>query len=203
EELGFIPLITQSDPSFESLLDNGVHQGWYDVDNTLQLMILQWIFIPWLHAELDAYCDHILPHGVLELVFSSPQDYGALDLMFMVDKAALKHVHQLYINTGHLVFDLVPCPLHVLLEECYNDLGHPTVTCLTIWHIYLDLLHAVQDHALHSDLPTSPADTDADDNLPLLKGQCDLPFNDNDDGYYYMGGVGGGLGPPWMGQCDK
>ncbi|KAI6146513.1 hypothetical protein EDD17DRAFT_1651475, partial [Pisolithus thermaeus] len=259
EELGFIPLVTQSDPrsenfgianaqtmlrqwhdpalegtlqhrwmqsrknikpeimwsqlrrrftpGFESLRDEGVNQGWYDVDNTLQLMIFQWIFIPWLQAELDAYrdrvnytakhrdCNKILPHGVPELVFSSPQDYGALDLKFMVDKATLKHVHQLYINTGHPVFDLVPRPLHEVLEECYNDLGCPTVTRLTVWHVYLDLLHAVQDHAtLHLDLPTSPADADANDNLPLLEGQRDLPFNDNDDGYYYMGGVGGGLG---------
>ncbi|KAI5981231.1 hypothetical protein EDD15DRAFT_2535399 [Pisolithus albus] len=108
----------------------------------------------------------------------------------MVDKAALKHVHQLYINTGHPVFDLVPRPLHEVLEECYNDLGRPAVTRLTVWRVYLDLLRAVRDHAtLHLDLPTSPADADADDDLPLLKGQCDLPFNDNDDGYYYMGGI--------------
>ncbi|KAI6123167.1 hypothetical protein EDD16DRAFT_1476474, partial [Pisolithus croceorrhizus] len=100
-----------------------------------------------------------------------------------------------YINSSHPVFNLVPHPLNVLLEEYYNDLGQPTVTHLTVWHIYLDLLHAVQDHAILPDLPTSPpADADADNDLPLLKGQCDLPFNDNNDSYYYMGGVGGGLG---------
>ncbi|KAI6105965.1 hypothetical protein EDD16DRAFT_1730184 [Pisolithus croceorrhizus] len=215
EELGFIPLITQSDPGsenfgianaqtmlhqwhdpalegtlqhrFKSLLDEGVNQGWYDVDNTLQLSVTQYDLLMDLHT--------ILLHGVPELVFSSPQDYGALDLKFMVNKATLKHVRQLYINTGHPVFDLVPRPLHEVLEECYNDLGHPAVTRLTIWHVYLDLLHAMQDHAtLHLDLPTSPADADANDDLPLLEGQHDLPFNDNNDGYYYMGSVGGGLG---------
>ncbi|KAI6113609.1 hypothetical protein EDD16DRAFT_1693689 [Pisolithus croceorrhizus] len=138
EELGFIPLVTQSDPrsenfgianaqtmlrqwhdpalegtlqhrwmqsrknikpeimwsqlrrrftpGFESLRDEGVNQGWYDVDNTLQLMIFQWIFIPWLQAELDAYRDRVnytAKHrdcNKAKLVFSSPQDYGALDL---------------------------------------------------------------------------------------------------------------------------
>ncbi|KAI5991633.1 hypothetical protein EDD15DRAFT_2448524 [Pisolithus albus] len=264
EELGFIPLVTQSDPGsenfgianaqtmlrqwhdsalegtlqhrwmrtrknikpeimwsqlrrrftpgFESLLDDGVHQGWYDVDNTLQRMIFRWIFIPWLQAELDAYRDRvnhtakrrdrnkILPHGVPELMFTSPQDYGALDLKFMVDKDALKHVRRLYINTGHPVFDLVPRPLNALLEEYYNDLGRPAVTRLTVWRVYLDLLHAVQgyatqDCALLPDLPIStPASADADNDLPLLEGQRDLPFNDTNDGYYYMGGVGGGLG---------
>ncbi|KAI6167932.1 hypothetical protein EDD17DRAFT_1882904 [Pisolithus thermaeus] len=258
EELGFIPLITQSDPGlenfgianaqtmlrqwhdsalegtlqhqwmrarknikpeimwsqlrrrftpgFESLLEDGVHQGWYDVDNTLQRMIFRWIFIPWLQVELDAYQDHDLPHGMPELMFTSPQDYGALDLKFMVDKAALKHVRRLYVNTGHPVFDLVPRPLNALLEEHYNDLGRPAVTRLTVWRIYLDLLHAVQDRTLLPDLPTSlPANADANDDLPLLEGQRDLPFNDNDEGYYYMGGVGGGLGldENHMHQLDK
>ncbi|KAI6124672.1 hypothetical protein EV401DRAFT_1886246 [Pisolithus croceorrhizus] len=183
EEFGFIPLVTQSDPGlenfgianaqtmlcqwhdhtlegtlqhqFEMLLDDGIHQGWYDVDNMLQLF----------------------------------------SLMFMVDKAALKHIHQLYVNTSHVVFDLVPRPLNAHLEEHYNDLGCPTITCQTIWHIYLDLLHTIQDHALILHLHTSlSASTDVDDELPLLKGQHDLPLNETDQGYYYMGGVGGGLG---------
>ncbi|KAI5997274.1 hypothetical protein F5J12DRAFT_725316, partial [Pisolithus orientalis] len=42
-------------PSFESLLEYGVHQGWYDIDNTLQCMIFWWIFIPWLQEELNGY----------------------------------------------------------------------------------------------------------------------------------------------------
>ncbi|KAI6010307.1 hypothetical protein BKA83DRAFT_4068763, partial [Pisolithus microcarpus] len=131
----------------------------------------------------------ILPHGVPELMFTSPQDYGALDLKV-----------SFLCHNFHPIFDLVPRPLNALLEEHYNDLGCPTVTCLTIWHIYLDLLHAVQDYAMQDcallpDLPTSPlASADADNDLPLLKGQCNLPFNDANDGYYYMGSVGGGLG---------
>ncbi|KAL4079454.1 hypothetical protein J3A83DRAFT_4185472 [Scleroderma citrinum] len=77
-----IPLVTQSDPGtenfgivnvqmllqqmhdlalegFEVLLESGVDAGWYDPDNTLQLMIFHWVFIPWLQVELDNYQDHI------------------------------------------------------------------------------------------------------------------------------------------------
>ncbi|KAI6045940.1 hypothetical protein EDC04DRAFT_3024877 [Pisolithus marmoratus] len=149
-------------PSFKSVLEHGVHKGWFNIDNTLQL---------------------------------TPQDYGALDLKFMVDRAALKHVRQLYVNSSHPVFDLVPSPLNTHLEACYNDLGCPAVTHHTVWDIYLDLLHAVQDHALSLlHLSTSlSTGADADDSLPLIKGQCNLPFNDMDGSYYYMGGVGGGL----------
>ncbi|KAI6037299.1 hypothetical protein BKA83DRAFT_4486298 [Pisolithus microcarpus] len=194
-EIMWSQLCQRFTPGFETLLEDGVHQGWYDIDNTLQLMIFRWIFIPWLQAELDAYRDRVLPHGIPELIFSLPQDYGALDLKFMVNKAALKHVRRLYVNTNHAVFDLVPHLLSAHLEECYNNLGCPTISRQTVWHIYLDLLHTIQDDALMLRHHTSlSANTDADDELPLLEGQHDLPFNETDQGYYYMGGVGGGLG---------
>lgn len=194
-------------PGFESLLDHGVHQGWYDIDNTLQRMIFRWIFIPWLQEELDSYRDRVNhtakrrdrnkvhPHGVAELIFDSPQDYGTLDLKFMVDRAALKHVRELYVDANHPVFDLVPRALIAHLEECYNILGRPAITRFTVWDVYLHLLHAVQDRALLPSLSVSlSADTEANDSLPLLDGQRDLPLHETNDGYYYMGGVGGGLG---------
>ncbi|KAG1729104.1 uncharacterized protein EDB91DRAFT_1060156 [Suillus paluster] len=46
-------------PGFETLLDHGVNEGWYDVGNTLQNMVFCWVFIPWLQRELDAYRDRI------------------------------------------------------------------------------------------------------------------------------------------------
>lgn len=114
----------------------------------------------------------------------------------MVDKAATAHVRQLYIDPDHAVFDLVPGPLNVHLEECYNELGRPAVTRQTVWAMYLDLLHLVQDHAARlPPLPTYATIEQAESagSLPLLEGQRDLPFNEEGD-HYYMGGVGGGLG---------
>ncbi|KAJ8584139.1 hypothetical protein M405DRAFT_915675 [Rhizopogon salebrosus TDB-379] len=46
-------------PGFETLLDQGVNEGWYDAGNTLQNMVFRWVFIPWLQQELDAYRDRI------------------------------------------------------------------------------------------------------------------------------------------------
>ncbi|KAG2335890.1 hypothetical protein BDR05DRAFT_978886 [Suillus weaverae] len=78
-------------PGYENYLDSGVDAGWYDCDNTLQCLIFRWIFIPWLQHELDGYKDHInntakrhdrnkvLPHGVPNLIYDSPGDFGALD----------------------------------------------------------------------------------------------------------------------------
>ncbi|KAG2343760.1 hypothetical protein BDR05DRAFT_975793 [Suillus weaverae] len=78
-------------PGFENLLDAGVHNGWYDAGNTLQIMIFCWIFIPWLQTELNAYKDRVnntakhrdrnkvLPHGIPELIYNSLEDFGAPD----------------------------------------------------------------------------------------------------------------------------
>jgi len=115
---------------------------------------------------------------------------------FMVDDEAVTHVRELYIKPGLPVFDLVPGPLNEHLEECYNQIGRPSVTRSTVWDIYLDILHTVQARAtLLPSLPTLAAiqATDAAVALPLLQGQGDLPFNEETD-RYYMGGVGGGLG---------
>jgi hypothetical protein len=54
-------------------------------------MVFRWVFIPWLQRELDAYQDRvnntrkrrdrnkILPHGVPNLVYQSPENFGALN----------------------------------------------------------------------------------------------------------------------------
>ncbi|KAG2112919.1 hypothetical protein BD769DRAFT_1391758 [Suillus cothurnatus] len=81
-EITWSQLWCQFTPSFETHLDAGVESGWYDSDNTLQVMIFHWVFIPWLQCELDRYqdcvnntlkrldCNKVLPH----------EDFGALDL---------------------------------------------------------------------------------------------------------------------------
>ncbi|KAL4065979.1 hypothetical protein J3A83DRAFT_4190273 [Scleroderma citrinum] len=73
EKFGVIPMVTQSDPGtenfeivwsqfqcqftpgFEALLEKGMDSGWYDPDNTLQLMTFWWLFIPWLQQEMNNY----------------------------------------------------------------------------------------------------------------------------------------------------
>ncbi|KAG1874867.1 hypothetical protein F4604DRAFT_1880769 [Suillus subluteus] len=46
-------------PGFEALLDHCVLSAWYDTNNTLQLILFHWVFIPWLQQELDAYQDRL------------------------------------------------------------------------------------------------------------------------------------------------
>ncbi|KIK28196.1 hypothetical protein PISMIDRAFT_76947, partial [Pisolithus microcarpus 441] len=90
-EIAWSQLRRRFSPGFESLLDTGVDAGWYDPDNMLQLMVFHWVFIPWLQVKLNNYQDRInnsrkrrdkrkvLPHGIPELIYTCPGDYGALD----------------------------------------------------------------------------------------------------------------------------
>ncbi|KAI6040469.1 hypothetical protein EDC04DRAFT_1487938 [Pisolithus marmoratus] len=54
-EIAWSQLRCRFSPGFEALLEEGGDAGWYDMDNTLQLMVFRWVFIPWLQAELDNY----------------------------------------------------------------------------------------------------------------------------------------------------
>ncbi|KIK14796.1 hypothetical protein PISMIDRAFT_59358, partial [Pisolithus microcarpus 441] len=135
-------------PGFETILEQGVKEGWYDIDNTLERLVFRWLFIPWLQQELDAYRDRVnntakrrdrnkvLPHGVPNLIYDDPGDYEALDFKVKVDPAAVEHVQALYITPSHPVFDLVPPAFGVFIEECYEHMGRPPITRENVWTLY-------------------------------------------------------------------
>ncbi|KIK92391.1 hypothetical protein PAXRUDRAFT_147455, partial [Paxillus rubicundulus Ve08.2h10] len=167
-----------------------------------------WLFIPWLQQELDAYKDRVnntrkhrdrnkvLPHGIPQLIHTSPEDYAALDFKVMVDPAALKNVHGLYIQPTHSVFNLIPTALANFIEDHYNLLNRPMVTCTSIWAVYHQLLGVLQQQvAMPPLLASIEADLldDSDEDIPLLLASEDLPFHETGT-HYYMGGMGGGRG---------
>ncbi|KIK73658.1 hypothetical protein PAXRUDRAFT_177824, partial [Paxillus rubicundulus Ve08.2h10] len=202
-EIAWSQLQRRLAPGFEGLLNEGVDSDWYDLDNTLQLMVFQWLFIPWLQQELDNYqscinntrkrCDRkkVLPHGIPELIHTCAADYGALDFKIMVNQGAIDHVHQLYINPNHVVFKLVSPPLSAFLELCYNELGCPPVEREMIWTIYCSTLELIRQC---EEVPAILMAIDANNTvengeMALLEGLRNLPETD-----YYIGGVGNGMG---------
>ncbi|KAF9218769.1 hypothetical protein BS17DRAFT_790731 [Gyrodon lividus] len=199
-EIAWSQLHRRFAPDFESLRNKGVDSGWYDPDNTLQLMLFHWLFIPWLQNELDQYRDHVnntqkcwdrnkmLPHGIPELIHTCAKDYSALDFKIMVSCEAIEHIRQLYIKPDHIVFNLLPAPLCTFIKECYAQLGSPVIHCRSIWTIYLQLLKLLQQHVEIAPI-LMVINTNTVEEIPLMGGLADLPEND-----YYMGGVGNGQG---------
>ncbi|KAG1796073.1 uncharacterized protein HD556DRAFT_1234916, partial [Suillus plorans] len=183
-------------PGFENYLDSGVDAGWYDCDSTLQRLIFRWVFIPWLQRELDGYKDRInntakrhdrnkvLPHGVPNLIYDSPGDFGALDFKIVLEPGTIDHVRNLYVDLNHAVFELVPRDFGDFLHQCYDELGRPIVDCRSAWNVYLDL-HQITSR-LYEQLPPMvlPDDNLDDDFLPLLEDHQDLPFHNGNDGAY-------------------
>lgn len=196
-------------PGFENLLDEGVIEGWYDSADTLQMMIFRWVFIPWLQQELDAYRDRVnnsakrrdrnkvLPHGVPTLIYHSPEDFGALDFKVSIDREGIDYVRNVYIDASNPVFDLVPPMLGNFIEHCYDAMGRPAVTRSSVWTVYRNVLSAVQlAENPHPNLLLTRTENEgaATGALTLISGHADLPFNEEPDDMYYMGGVRGGLG---------
>ncbi|KAG2335795.1 hypothetical protein BDR05DRAFT_851572, partial [Suillus weaverae] len=143
-------------PGFKSLLDHGVNTGWYNTNNTVQVLVFHWVFIPWLQQELNAYRDRInnsakwhdrnkiLPHGVPNLIYKAAEDFRALDFKIKLDREALGHVRSAYIKPSHPVFDLVPQAFGEYIARLYDGLGRPAVTRQSAWDIYLQLLDLLQ-----------------------------------------------------------
>ncbi|KAG6369125.1 hypothetical protein JVT61DRAFT_1455 [Boletus reticuloceps] len=203
-EIAWSQLRRRFTPGFEALLEMGIQAGWYDPDNTLQLMVFRWIFIPWLQGELDGYKDRVnrsrkrhdrnkvLPHGVPELIHESPQEYGALDFKVTVSQTAIDYVHQLYVDGDHVVFDLVPPALGTFIKQCYVEIGRPPVDRTSVWTVYNMLLHALRQYDRIAIQEVLTANEEVEDSpLPLTSGLQDLLENE-DSGY--LGGVANGLG---------
>ncbi|KAI6156702.1 hypothetical protein BKA82DRAFT_4009262 [Pisolithus tinctorius] len=189
--------------SLDTLLNEGLDEGWYDPNNTLQLMVFHWLFIPWLQRELDQYRDQVnnshkcqdknkvLPHGIPKLIHTCAEDYGVLDFKVMVDPKTIEDVQQLYIKADHPVFNLVPHVLNAFIDKCYIQLGSLSVQHNTIWVIYLDLLSLLwQQPDIIPVIKGATSDNEEqNDDVPLIDGLQDLIKNDQ-----YMGGLGNGMG---------
>jgi len=108
----------------------------------------------------------------------------------MVSPRAIDHVHQLYIKRDHIVFDLVPPAFSTYLEQCYHQLGRPSVGRQSAWTIYRALLDLVrQCNGIPRVLMAMEEYNIPDDELLLVPGLRDLHEVDG-----YMGGVAYGLG---------
>lgn len=86
-----------------------------------------------------------------------------------------------------------------LIQCCYEELGRPSVTRQSAWDVYLLLLDMLQGN---EEIPSAIEDVKDEDNLPLLENHQDLPYREENNGTYYMGGVGGGLGLGMFSTCS-
>ena len=102
-------LRSQFSPGFEAVLQHGLDAGLLDMHEDLERcvylmpcslghveviessMLFRRMAIPWLQDELDRWVDQknsttrrankykVLPHGIPDLIYECPEDYGAVD----------------------------------------------------------------------------------------------------------------------------
>ncbi|KAG1722714.1 hypothetical protein EDB19DRAFT_1916525 [Suillus lakei] len=199
EMLGHIPMVTQSDPGSENYGITNAHTmlcQWHDP--ALQGSLQHW----WMRMKKNVMpeiawsqmCRHFTP-GFETLLDRGVTSSCILDFKIKLECEALDHVRDLYIDPSHVVFDLVPRPFSEFMECCYTELGRPLVTWQTAWDVYLHLLTIVQ---ISKEIPHHIELYDEAEEeltiLPLIENHQELPYHEDANGAYYVGGVGGGLG---------
>ncbi|KIK37536.1 hypothetical protein CY34DRAFT_15632 [Suillus luteus UH-Slu-Lm8-n1] len=174
-------------PGFETLLDEGVIEDWYDSGNTLHMMVFRWVFIPWLQQELNAYRDRvnntakrrdrnkILPRGVPNLIYDSPEDFGALDFKVSIDREGIDCVCNVYINASDPVFDLV-LPMKAPLEPDGTYYMGGVRGGLGLGDSHVNNLNALAER----DEPDVPLDDSSAGVEPLIVWQFSSDESDND-----------------------
>ena len=132
-----------------------------------------------------------------------------------VQQDAIGDVRQLYAPPDHEVFVLVPMDFAMMINEVYVQMGSPMIAVDTVWEIYLALHGSLM--AATNEIPEDvhvgwtysieqSATRDAEDvnafqsnanELQPLRGGYEAQ---DEDGYFYLGGVNGGDGPQ-EGEC--
>ncbi|KAI0054561.1 hypothetical protein BV25DRAFT_1922583 [Artomyces pyxidatus] len=179
-------------PGFEDILEQGVENGWYDINILMEKHLFRWLAIPWLQRELDAWVRQrnttprradkhkILPHGIPELINEKPRHFNSEDFKIPVSEDLLDEVENIWAPRDHAVFELVPPAFSHRVNQCYAAIGQPVLTSDTFWDIYLDLLRelrpTLQDPTFQEMLMEhAPIEEAAKaEEIGLLAGQQDL-----------------------------
>nr|GAT58506.1 predicted protein [Mycena chlorophos] len=220
-EIAWSQLRRRFTPGFEDILDEGVNNGWYDPKILIESLVFRFVFIPWLQGELTGFMERvnntrkradrnkILPHGVPNHIFETPEDYGALNFKVQVNPEHIVEVRNLYAPPAHNVFELVPPDFHALAMQFFTEIGDgngnptPPVARHNAWATYLEILGRFE----HLDMMyRTPAELDAQwgytltmsrddyrDDIELLPNYQNLP-DAVQAGHEYLGGVNNGRG---------
>ncbi|KAJ7022416.1 hypothetical protein C8F04DRAFT_1138129 [Mycena alexandri] len=187
-------------PGFEDVLEEGIRNNLYNVNDPLHQLVFRWIVIPWLQKELDAWVvlrnstprrsdkHKILPQGIPDLIASKPEQYGTKDYKVLVSPEMFDEMEETWAPRDDPVFKLTPDNFDRQALALYDALGSPPVGLDTIWIVYADLLNAFLasgDHSFEDEL--TAADNHFEVPMELLPGQQDLP--DGNWAYEYLGGL--------------
>ncbi|KAI9058419.1 hypothetical protein FKP32DRAFT_1582018 [Trametes sanguinea] len=193
-------------PGFESILDEGFNNGWYDPANPLEKLTFLWVMVPWLQEELDQWVhqfnnsprradkNKILPRGIPNLITAKPGKYNTMDFKIGVTPDLLSEMEARWAPPDHAVFQLVPPDFHALASTLYERIGKPLVTSGTAWTVYSAMMEALRNLDELPDLTQALATRDAaeEEELTLLDGLRDLRHGEgapNADGLCYLGGL--------------
>ncbi|KAF8510512.1 hypothetical protein BU17DRAFT_77669 [Hysterangium stoloniferum] len=171
----WVPIITQSDQGtenygvanahtsiwhhldpnlsgFEDILEHGVNNGWYDVNDVLENLLFRWVAIPWLQTEVDCWVSlknksaphasrhKLLLHGIPALICANPSHFSAIDFKIPVLPELFDEMEAWYAPADHPVFELVLQVFHEHFSDLYSAISQLEVSIETFWDIFCNLL---------------------------------------------------------------
>ncbi|KAL0960439.1 hypothetical protein HGRIS_005482 [Hohenbuehelia grisea] len=179
-------------PGFEEILDHGVNEGFYDINEPVERLLFRWLAIPWLQAELDSFLARynstprradrrkILPSAIPDLVCAKPHLYGTRDFKVIVPSEVFDRAEERWAPPDDPVFHLVPPSFQSRVQDVYSSLGNPRVSSVTFWTIYNEVLHMLrqlpEDPALAPDLTVEASAFEVE--VPILPGLQNLRNGD-------------------------
>ena len=138
----FIPWLQQELDSYKSCMNNTRKCRDRNKVSCLRLSLSIAVMIDticirfFLMVSQNWYMAPLKTTGLLILrcarFYVSGSDSHNAQLRVMVSHTAINHVHELYINPTHPVFDLLPPTLSAFIDQCYNQMGHPSVERMSI-----------------------------------------------------------------------
>ncbi|EDQ99277.1 uncharacterized protein LACBIDRAFT_316760 [Laccaria bicolor S238N-H82] len=201
-------------PGFETIIQEGVTAGWYDMTRPLDVLVFRWLFIPWLQTEINAYVERVnntrkradrnkvLPHGPPNDIFASPERYGCLDFKVKVEPEAFEYVREKFAPPSDPVFELVPPIFAEYAGQAYAKIGSPELNSVNIWPVYCEIVLSLQDITTNragscQDYINSVDEWQVAESLQEIEPETPYPLIDGRalfGGDEYLGGVNEGWG---------
>ncbi|KZO89445.1 hypothetical protein CALVIDRAFT_464988, partial [Calocera viscosa TUFC12733] len=138
-------------PGCEAMLDQGLHNRWYNPSLPLDHYLFRWLAIPFLQAKLDNYVEmynsskprpdkkKVIPVGIPNEILQYPARWRARNFMVHVKEEDISYVEKQWAPPDHPVFELVPTTFDLQCNLAYQALGAPAIDKESFWSVFLAL----------------------------------------------------------------
>ncbi|KAH7870716.1 uncharacterized protein C8R40DRAFT_1056282, partial [Lentinula edodes] len=189
-------------PGIENVLERGVINGLFDINNPLEKLTLRFLAIPMIQALCDSYARRynssprrpdkrkVLPQGIPDIICAKPHLYNTEDFTVKVPHELFDEMEAKYAPPDDPALQLTPPEFQVLADTVYASLGSPVITLNNLWGVYSDMLEGLRllreaqtesfqtvlqgsDAAFNCEMPLIPGLEELREGLEIVPGESE------------------------------